>query len=343
MNKVWANDEGWEDLRPEEIKVTLFQNGEEFTGETTPSGSGEVPASSIQTLTKNSDGNWNSVTWQNLPKWKYNNDGGVVTRELYNYTVKEELGDDSYYDAAIGEIEWEGNNGTITITNTLRTAMIRVAKWIDNHNDADDLMDDEFIIEVEGDNVDFYTGLRLQHAAEDKDAMELFESKYSGYLKVPVHATGNTELYIREIAVPKEYETDKVYYTYATGTNPNVRENGVILDGIELESDEDGYKIVISADEIKRNSETGELSIPEKVVVVHNKFEHDWYFHSDSSVDNDFDPAANGPDADGYTSHLPNGNADDNPVPTMTAAIPPASEDDRRVKISALDTDERLV
>lgn len=339
VNKAWANDEGWESLRPDEIRVQLLQNGKPYGGSGTSGGEGgdgETPGAgpdvSIQTLTKQGNGEWTSAIWSNLPKWEYTKDSnGNVDRELYEYTVQE-LNDQttgSYYDPTYSEVVWDPDymNGTVTITNTLRTALIRVAKWVDNAKDhvadAPDIMDDEFIVEVDGEGYKFHTGLRLQHAAEEQSDTTLDASKYSGYLKVPVSSDGTT-LYIKETAVPKEYKPSEVYYTYADGTNPK---------GTPLVKDENGrYLIEITADMATVDPVTGQ--IPEIVVVVHNTFEHDHYFHNDASVDNDFGSQEKKND-------IPTGSASRTALPT--ASLPPASSEDRRVKVATLDIDERLV
>ncbi len=339
VTKVWANDEGWESLRPDEIEVQLLQDGKPYSGSVPSAGEGSEGAgesagsgtdSSKQTIKPQSDGTWSSAEWNNLPKWNYTKQGGVVTRREYVYSVKElTYSNSSYYDTTYSEVVWDSasNTGTVTITNTLRTALIRVAKWVDNAKDhvadAPDIMNDEFIVEVDGKDYKFHTGLRLQHAAAGQSDTTLDDSKYSGYLKVPVSSDGTT-LYIKETAVPKEYKPGEVYYTYANGIYPN---------GVALERDEKGrYLIEITADMATVNPETGQ--IPEIVVVVHNTFEHDHYFHNDASVDNDFGSQEKKTD-------IPTGGASKTMIPT--ASLPPASSEDRRVKVATLDIDERLV
>ena len=49
----------------------------------------------------------------------------------------------------------------VTITNELIKAKLRVGKWVDNEDVTEDIMEDEFIITVIGDDSKFETGVVL--------------------------------------------------------------------------------------------------------------------------------------------------------------------------------------
>lgn len=138
-------------------------------------------------------------------------------------------------------------------------ATLRVGKWVDNWTEHEDLAEDEFIIEVT-DNNEFETGLVLQHAGDANG--DLDETKCSGYIEVVADKEG-THFLVKETALPKEYEyqsleaqiwKDGTWQTYS-----DISENSVVV--------KPGDNIL---------------------VIVHNKFEHEDYFHDDSSVTNRF-------------------------------------------------------
>lgn len=157
---------------------------------------------------------------------------------------------------------------TMTITNTLWNieTKLRIGKWIDNWNeelDSNDLADDEFIVTAERtDESGFKTGIVLNHAGDSSG--NLMKSKLSGYLSVMSNGNSDITFKIDEI-IPKEYRKSTIFLTVApgVGTGTATVEN----DTVTLTPGSDA------------------------VILVHNTFTHEDYFHDDASVRNDF-PAA---------------------------------------------------
>ena len=200
-------------------------------------------------------------TWENLPKYYYTKTGGTVEQHEYTYTVEETaFTNDDYYTPS------HTVDGTVTtFTNSLRTAKFRVAKRIDNFVEAQNVIKtknlgaDEFIVTVEQQSGDFSTGLYLKHAGNADNALDA--DKISSYIEVPVTDNGVT-FAIDEI-VPKEYVKASTFLTMVSGAaGKAVLENGTV-------------KVYEGADDV--------------VVIVHNDFTHDDYFHADEGVDNVFD------------------------------------------------------
>lgn len=137
-------------------------------------------------------------------------------------------------------------------------ATIRVAKWINNWNqyhtswEKNDLVKDEFVITVT-DNDDFRTGVVLNHSGDSEGKFDL--SKASGYIEVYPGKNG-TDYTIDEI-IPKEYTKAAPFLT------------------------DEGFK-TLSGNTV--NVKPGE----DVIVLVHNKFKHDDYFHDDASALNNF-------------------------------------------------------
>lgn len=125
--KVWANDTGFESLRPEEISVTLKRK--------LPDGSGDNSFDE-HTATLNAANQW-KATWSGLPRLVDEN-GEDVESNQYKYYV-EEIDAPANYDVSYSENNESGLSatGTITITNTLKTKDIPVTKqWLDAEGNA---------------------------------------------------------------------------------------------------------------------------------------------------------------------------------------------------------------
>lgn len=137
-------------------------------------------------------------------------------------------------------------------------ATIRVAKWIDNWNyypvswTENDLVKDEFIITVT-DHDDFHTGVVLNHAGTSQGSFD--SAKASGYMEVYPGKNGTN--YVIDEIIPKEYSKASQFLT-------------------------DESFAAISGNSV--NVKPGE----DKIVLVHNVFKHENYFHDDASVRNDF-------------------------------------------------------
>lgn len=163
----------------------------------------------------------------------------------------------------------------VTIHNELRTAKLRVAKWITNWNetlDVNDLPDDEFIIQVKKQisteenvpdtfKVPFETGVVLKHAGTENGDVD--SGKISGYIDVLVKEGGDT-FNVSEI-IPKEYQKQGIRYiaNYIPG-NSIAEMTGLSGDTITVKPGDNG------------------------LIVVYNRFDHEDYFHHDYSVTNFF-------------------------------------------------------
>lgn len=204
--------------------------------------------------------------WSSLPKYKYFDNGKPVdniSRSEYVYTISElSYGNQDYYTTAYAPADTKAPE--VTITNTLKTAKFRVAKRIDNINDKinnvplakNDLAEDEFLIRVKGG--EFSTGFYLKHAGDSDNALD--SGELSPYIEVPVTEQGAT-FKVSEV-VPKEYDKEYIYLTMVGGAEG------------KAQLTDDGVKVMAGADDV--------------IVIVHNKFDHDNYFHHDESVDNEF-------------------------------------------------------
>lgn len=181
----------------------------------------------------------------------------------------------------------------VTITNELRKARIRIAKWIDNWDESiqnktesdNDLLKDDFTITVKSGA--FETGVVLQHAGNCKTD-ELDSGKFSGYIEVIVGEDG-MEFAIDEIAIPKEYLKSKKYIKYIVDVNEYT--NTTFRGNIGLAVNEKDGKGVV------RVSSDGKVKLmpgDDGVIVVHNAFQHSDYFHNEARVTNVFKGQDNG-------------------------------------------------
>ncbi len=199
----------------------------------------------------------------------------------------------------------------MTITNTLKTAKFRVAKRIDNFQtvelDRNDLLDDEFIINVTeaAGGRNFSTGMVLNHAANSDEEVP-DSGKVSKYIMVPVTDEG-TVYHISEI-VPKEYTPSETFLTIIN----NVKDGKTVA---ALEGD--SVRVKPGADAI---------------VIVHNTFGHKDYFHHDASVNNDF---TNGLTEDKF--------APKPEVVNMLSLLPERALVVEREEERELDDDDRLI
>lgn len=152
----------------------------------------------------------------------------------------------------------------ITITNEISKIKIRVAKWIDNYDenlDENDLREDEFIVSVDQREGDFHTGIVLNHAGKPgTDGDELDERKYSGYIELTANSPTGITLTISEV-MPKEYKKSNTFLTLVEETSlASIAGDSItVLPGADV------------------------------VILVHNRFDHENYFHSDHSAMNKFD------------------------------------------------------
>lgn len=120
VEKVWAGDEGFESLRPENISVTLkrkLPNGTEDASFNDASYTAEL----------SSTNNWKK-TWSNLPRLA-NENGEDAEANWYKYYVVENI-ECANYKVAYSENNSTGlsTGGKITITNTLETTDFPVQK-----------------------------------------------------------------------------------------------------------------------------------------------------------------------------------------------------------------------
>ncbi len=273
--KRWNDQEDRFGLRSKTVTVQLLQNGELYDKQNL---TGQVDLSK--------ENNW-TKTWSNLPKYRYFTESGNIVRELYKYEIKEvEFSNSDYYETLYQNSD-TGNVTITTITNTLKTAKFRVAKSIDNYLDATeqivlkDLLDDEFIVKVEEQvspsesDKAFSTGLVLKHAeTEERDIIRSRE--VSGYIELPVTDSGT--LYKVTEIVPKEYTPSKTDFltTIALDKTGNI-----------IGSDSDKAKVV-KEESIGKFAGVRIFPDADVIVVVHNDFKHEDYFHHDVSVTNLF-------------------------------------------------------
>lgn len=199
-------------------------------------------------------------SWESLPQYsgeneisygifEVNAEGNPITEQ--NSKIK--LNDYQY------EMTFVESGTVTTITNKLLKAKLRVGKWIDNDNVPLDVLGDEFIITVEGLDSEFKTGVVL-HPAGNGTAIggTLNEEKLSGYIEVPAKVTGSSYV-IGEKTDLKEYTKSTPFVTkYGNGTG---KLNGKVI------------TVMPDGDD---------------VVLVHNTFSHQDYFHNDHSVENKF-------------------------------------------------------
>lgn len=203
------------------------------------------------------------------------------------------------------------------IHNELRTARLRVAKWITNWNetlDVNDLADDEFIIQVKKQisaeenlpdvfKTPFETGVVLKHAGTENG--EVDSTKISGYIEVLVKEGGDT-FSVSEI-IPKEYQKEGIRYIakYTPGQSI-ANATGLSDDTITVNPGDDG------------------------LIVVYNTFDHEDYFHHDTSVTNLF--KENGKETRTGVE----------PV-SMAAFIPMPEDKEKKEKLEQLEENTRLM
>lgn len=233
-------------------------------------------------LYKNSDSGWKLVTeesenpvilkwpdglttkvWSNLPEY--------AKGEKIDYRIFEVDANNAPITEQNSKIELNGYQyeviftelGTVTtITNKLMKARLRVGKWIDNDTVPPDVLEDEFIITVKGQDSEFETGVMLNPAGHGEGTLS--EEKLSGYIEVPAKVGGSSYV-IGEKTELKEYTKSTPFVTKYSVT-------GTLT----------GEVITVMPEE-------------DDVVLVHNIFHHQDYFHSDDSVENKFDGSGNKP------------------------------------------------
>ena len=140
---------------------------------------------------------------------------------------------------------------TVTITNTLSKATIKIGKWIDNYDAK--LAGEQFIVNVNVGSGEIKTGLVLAH-----DTLSKGIEVYAG--------DGRVKVSISEI-VPKEYE----FVEITQGSDAEKGQRLTASNGAAVDIP------VKTGDEI--------------VLWVHNNFTHKGYFHNSAEKMNDFDPA----------------------------------------------------
>lgn len=139
---------------------------------------------------------------------------------------------------------------TVTITNTLSKATIKIGKWIDNYDAK--LAGEQFIVNVNVGSGEIKTGLVLAH-----DTLSKGIEVYAG--------DGRVKVSISEI-VPKEYE----FVEITQGSDAEKGQRLTASNGAAVDIP------VKTGDEI--------------VLWVHNNFTHKGYFHNSAEKMNDFDP-----------------------------------------------------
>ncbi len=125
VDKIWSGDSGLESERPTSITYELYRSDNLSTPYKT------------QTVTVGPDGSA-SYTWNNLPV--YNKDGNAFTYKVVEQAVNgyESSYSSSYPSSAIVPdnnnvtLDNSSSSASITVTNTLKTAQLRVIKkWLD--------------------------------------------------------------------------------------------------------------------------------------------------------------------------------------------------------------------
>lgn len=209
----------------------------------------------------------NKKSWSNLPEYangikvvygifEVDANGKPVTEQNSKITLNDYLYEMTSTDS-----------GTVTtITNKLIKARLRVGKWVDNETVPDDVMKDEFIITVVGDDSKFETGVVLLPAGYGStiNGDTLDESKLSKYIEVLAKA-GGTDYTVGEKTDLKEYSPSIPFITKYSGTG--------ILNGNVI-------TVMPGGDD---------------VVLVHNTFDHKDYFHHDHSATNEFNGSGEKP------------------------------------------------
>ena len=168
VNKVWVDNDNQDGIRPEEIEVVLYKNGEETAERKTLRGD-----------------DW-TATFDNLP---VNENGKKIT-----YTVREVNEPEGYTSSGEGT---EENNYTITNTHETQTTSISVNKeWVDNNN-QDGIRPEE--IEV----VLYKNG---EETAERKTLRG--DDWTATFDNLPVNENGKKITYtVKEVSVPEGYTT----------------------------------------------------------------------------------------------------------------------------------------
>ena len=252
VRKEWDDFENELSLRPESIEVYLHQ----YKGE-------EESKVLTETLTSGST----EYTWNNLSKYYFEKEDGIIKRKEYRYEIdeSEDYDNNKYYEASYSD-----KDGITVITNKLLYAKIRVAKWIDNaknYSDYPDLLQDEFSISIQSENG--YSAMPvLTHSGEQNESENMSEDKISGYLLIPIDKNDPVHVEIKEMTVPKEYDAGYIYVTLSDGVNPNVKKN---------HKAENPYTFTLSYENTEK----------EYIYVVHNRFAHtDWFNDDDSKLNN---------------------------------------------------------
>ena len=199
--------------------------------------------------------------WINLPKYNGNEE---IQYGIFEVGSNGEPIVGSGSEIILGEYKYKVTFANamaeeVTITNELIKAKLRVGKWVDNEDVTEDIMEDEFIITVIGDDSKFETGVVLLPAGHGTviDKNTLNEAKLSKYIEVLAKANG-TKYIIGEKTNLKEYSPSNPFVTQYSGTG--------ILEGNIITVMPDG----------------------DDIVLVHNTFYHEDYFHNDHSVTNLF-------------------------------------------------------
>lgn len=231
--KIWADDTGFESLRPEEISVTLKRK--------LPGGSGDNSFDE-HTATLNAANQW-KATWSGLPRLVDEN-GGDVESNQYKYYVDEINAPTNYRVEYSENNEGLSANGTITITNTLKTKNIQVIKhWLDAEGNA---------VTPEG-----TPNVTVKLKWKDKDSSEEF-TDVSGktlVLKSPDY-TGtfeklpeNKDYQVVEVNVPQGWKFDKTIGNADDGFTIN---NKPDMSGLKVKKIwDDNYAESLRPDEIK--------------------------------------------------------------------------------------------
>lgn len=231
--KIWADDTGFESLRPEEISVTLKRK--------LPDGSGDNSFDE-HTATLNAANQW-KATWSGLPRLVDEN-GEDVESNQYKYYVDEINAPTNYRVEYSENNEGLSANGTITITNTLKTKNIQVIKhWLDAEGNA---------VTPEG-----TPNVTVKLQWKDKDSSEEF-TDVSGktlVLKAPDY-TGefeklpeNKDYQVVEVNVPQGWKFDKTIGNADDGFTIN---NKPDMSGLKVKKIwDDNYAESLRPDDIK--------------------------------------------------------------------------------------------
>lgn len=227
-------------------------------------------------------------------------DEGGIYNNVYSVSYSEKIKQDGH-----------DCHQSMVITNTYRNieTRLRIAKSIDNIGDYSekvqlDLKEDDFIVQVERtDKADFETGLVLQHAGTGSELSGYVEKKISGYLSMMSNGDNNITLNITE-TVPKEYFQ---------------------ADSDQLDENKRSVFLTIIKCNDKDATSSGNIVTLEPgadvVVVVHNRFIHEDYFHNDDREPNKFT---------GENKPITPPRPDEMPTTDMSAVFLPGVEEEWR-------------